>query len=499
MAYKTTEEILDFYRSQSGVKGNSASDMLDFYNNQQQEREAAIAAREQRNRESLFNPAEAQKVAPPAGYTESYLDKSQQDHPEKMFGSSFDNGSYEARIKTMSDWLTNSGQKYMTPESLSSLQAQVKRGEVKDWGIVKPKRSIAAAVGDTALNFVGGVASGIKVGSDLFGAGNAVSEYFDRSAIISRSMQSDQEKNDIKYEQEQLASLGDGAYANEFLLSAKQKIASPLRTASTTTGQLAPLIVAAIAAGTLGAPAAIAAPVIGGLAGAGSVKGNIADVIKSASDEALLKDSKYRTLRETMNVDDAKKEFAIRASSYSEAKIEILTSAVIGALSGSLGSVDKGLIAAIGKNAIAKQTVKESFKKAALKEVATEIPQEMSETALANIASNKGGADIKTMQGVAAAGGAAAVSAVFGAGILKAAQSSSKKADAAPVSALAPVQEAPKTTAEAFKRASLIDALKSGDINAIEDATVAAEGAGINVAQIEAEIRENAAVMEEAM
>ena len=87
MAYKTTQEILDFYRSQSEVKGNSASDLLDFYNSQQKRREEATVAREEQNRANLFKTTEAEaaaKALPPSGYTEAYFDKNQPDHPEKI-------------------------------------------------------------------------------------------------------------------------------------------------------------------------------------------------------------------------------------------------------------------------------------------------------------------------------------------------------------------------------------------------------------------------------
>ena len=488
MAYKTTQEILDFYRSQSGVKGNSASDLLDFYNGQQKRREEAAAAREEQNRANLFKTTEAEaaaKALPPSGYTEAYFDKNQPDHPEKMFGSSFDNGSYEARLKTMADWLNTSGAKYMTPESLSNLQGQAKRGEVKEWGITKPQRS---AVKDFGANLAGGIVSSLKSVTDLAGVDNAASQVLGNASEFYQANTSAAQKNDLKLEKEQLAQLGEDEYLKRFGTAALNAVKSPGRTIATTAGQLLPLVVGGAALGAAKVGATASAALLGGASGAGSVKGGIADKINEASDEALLKDPNYRALRETMSVDDAKKAFATKASSYSESGLQIALGGAIGVASGAIGSVEKGLVAAIGKKATAKEALQESFKMAALKEVATEIPEEMSQTALSNIGANKGGADIKTLEGVAEAGGTAAVSALVGSGALKAIQSSGKKTDAPAATPVPPAAPA-ATVGEAFKRAALVEALKSGDVNAIEEATIAAEGAGIDIAQVEAEVR----------
>jgi hypothetical protein len=278
----------------------------------------------------------------------------------------------------------------------------------------------AEGVVDVPVKFAKGVTQGVRLIADLFGADNPASKQLRSAEDWIAQFYSAQSKQDSK----EVARLMDEAKDKgiwEQVKAAGQAFATaPIDMLAEGLGTAAPAIAAALGASVFGVPAAIlTATTVGAGMGAGTVKGSIYDAVKEE-------------LKKTNMPADEIERRAVLAQEYRGENLDmILGGAAIGALSGRTGLEGSALRAAtarvLGKKAqaeaaeaaastAARESAQQASKVAAErgvakqagvvggKEAGTEFLQGSQEQVAQNIALQREGFDVPTLQGAVGAG-----------------------------------------------------------------------------------------------
>jgi hypothetical protein len=297
----------------------------------------------------------------------------------------------------------------------------------------------SGAVQDAFLNAGASVNRALGSVADLAGANNPVSSFFRGNA---ETLENQLSQDAVDQAQSNAAELGaTQGFGNKFMVGAKQAASSPLQTTAKALGYLAPSIATAgagVVAGLGRAGLTVLNSATGTAMGAGAVKGGIYDTVKQSADADLMADPNYAKLRETMPEQQAKEVLATALQSYRANGGKIALGAIIGAITsatGAEGAVVAGVAKQKTRDALLREAAARNISTTAAKEAATEVPQEMLETALGNTGAASGGARIDPLAGVPEAGGQALVAGAAAGGVgggmqVQAARSGLKTAEA---------------------------------------------------------------------
>ena len=248
----------------------------------------------------------------------------------------------------------------------------------------------AAWLADIPLNVVSGVAGVGKSFTDVFGAGNAASEFLGDVSEGAQDWQSSEARRDalinaIDMQQAQ----GKGTW-EEIKAAGRSFLRSPLDTTAQVAGSALPFIAAGAAtagAGTLASVGSMAG--LGALSGAGTIKGTIYDTVKKSAMEAGVTEEQASAIAE-------------QSQEYgSENLDQIGLGAAIGAAASATG-LPRQISAAIAKKAatevveeiaqkVAAKSVLAGTAKGALEEAVPEAIQGGQEALAGNIAAERAG------------------------------------------------------------------------------------------------------------
>ena len=305
----------------------------------------------------------------------------------------------------------------------------------------EPKQSAFRQVADVPLGIAKGAAQGVRMLSDVFGAGSGTStaikgvENYITELMSAQSRQDQQEMSRIQKEAE------DKGVWEQVKAAARAASVAPIDTLSSVLGTAIPAIAAGVGAATFGAPAALAtgagALISAGMS-AGTIKGSIYDATKNALVEA------------GASPQDAEQKAQLAQSYGGQNLDQILLGTVIGGVAGA-GPLERGAASLLSRHILGKAAVAEAGETAAkgalrqraeagVLEALPEALQAGQEQVAQNIAQQREGMDVPTFRGAV---GAATLEGLAGAG-LGAAVGGGR---AAPVETLppveAPVAEAP--------------------------------------------------------
>ena len=237
-----------------------------------------------------------------------------------------------------------------------------------------------------------GVATGVRMLSDIFGAANPVSQALSGVEDYMDSLLSAQAKNDQKEISRIMAEAEDKGVADKVIAGAKAFATAPVDLMSQALGTAVPTI----AGGLVGSLAKLGAlgvrgiqAGIGAATGAGAVKGNIYEAVKDALIDA----------GESPDVAEYK---ASEAQAYTgENWGSILGGTALGAVAGSTG-IEKMIVGRYGAKKAAEQSAKGIGRRAlegGVTEFGPEFVQAAQEQVAANLALQKEGFDVDTFRG----------------------------------------------------------------------------------------------------
>lgn len=253
---------------------------------------------------------------------------------------------------------------------------------------------------DLPVGFAKGVAGGVRMMADIFGAGSSVSEGIKGVEDYLGGLLSAQAKNDQKEISRIMKEAEDKGVADQVLAGVKAFTVAPIDTLTQALGTSAPAIVAGLATvlsggGTL-AVAGVTAGVGAGM-GAGAVKGTIYEATKEELIKAGVKP-------------EAAEKAATEAQAYDGENLDqILLSAGIGAVAARTG-IERAIL---GK-AITKEVTKKGITKATVAEAAPEAVQAGQEQFAENIALQRQGFDVPLERGLVSS---ATLEAIAGGGL----------------------------------------------------------------------------------
>ncbi|WP_260675334.1 PLxRFG domain-containing protein [Comamonas aquatica] len=158
-------------------------------------------------------------------------------------------------------------------------------------GFAPQAPSLGRSVGDSAIALGTGVAQGVKMVSDAFGANNAVSRLMGKGIQAAEGLESDYRKAEKQERARKIKAAEDsGSTWEEVKAYAGSMVDAPLDTTLNAVGSVVPTLAAAALTGGGSAAAQLAAraaPVaIGAVQGAGAVKGGIYDAVEQRHLEA---------------------------------------------------------------------------------------------------------------------------------------------------------------------------------------------------------------------
>lgn len=276
-------------------------------------------------------------------------------------------------------------------------------------------------VADVPLGVAKGVASGIQMLSDIFGAGNPVSQALQSTQSYLNDLMSAQARNDQKEIARIMKEAEDKGIADQVIAGIKAFATAPVDMLSQAAGTAIPVI----AGGLAGTVAKIAAPrVVGGGIGAGMGTGVVKGTIYEETKQAL-KDAGVS--------DDQAEARAQLAQSYGGKNLDqILMGTALGGLTAVVG-IEKPIALALSKRILGKEaaekaaeeTAKEAGKSATRRilgtagaEAAPEFLQAAQEQIAANVAQQREGLDVDLLRSAVSAGTLEALSgAGLGAGV----------------------------------------------------------------------------------
>lgn len=249
---------------------------------------------------------------------------------------------------------------------------------------------LLAGAADIPLNVVSGVAGVGKSFTDVFGAGNAASEFLGDVAEGAQDWQSSEARRDALISAADMAQAEGRGTWEEIKAAGRSFLRSPLDTTAQVAGSALPFIAAGAAtagAGTLASVGSMAG--LGALSGAGTIKGTIYDTVKKSAMEAGVPEEQASAIAE-------------QSQEYgSENLDQIGLGAAIGAAASATG-LPRQISAAIAKKAateivetvaqqVARKSVLAGTAKGALEEAIPEAIQGGQEALAGNIAAQRAG------------------------------------------------------------------------------------------------------------
>jgi hypothetical protein len=297
----------------------------------------------------------------------------------------------------------------------------------------KPEdQSFLRSVADVPLKAVSGLATGVRLVADAFGAGSDVSNSIKGVEDYIGGLYSAQSKKDSAEISRIMKDAEDKGVGEQVKAAVKAFTIAPIDTIVNALGTSAPAIVAGLGASVLGAGAAVATAAgagVGTVMGAGTIKGTIYDAVKE----------------ELGKTNMPKEQIEARAQAAQDYNGENLDQILMGSALGAIGA-STGFEPAIARQ-VAKQIIAGSVKKQAAvtgaKEFTGEAAQGGQEQLAENIALQREGYDVPTMRGVV---GQATLEGLAGAG-LGAAAGASEGLEARRAAEVVPTQE-PATTGQ---------------------------------------------------
>lgn len=264
-------------------------------------------------------------------------------------------------------------------------------------------QSILRQVADIPLQAGTGVATGVRMIADAFGADNPVSQGIRGVEDYLQGLLSAQAKNDQQEIGRIMQDAQDKGVADQVVAGLQAFSVAPVDFIAQAAGTALPAIAGGLAGAALKAPALASMLGTGAVMGAGTIKSDIYDVTKQTLQEA--------------GVDEAKAEAAaVQAQEYGGQNLDqILLGTVIGAAAGAtgveaslVGSLKGKILSRLGiKEAakeVAEETAKKGFVKGAIEEAIPEAVQAGQEQIAQNVALQRQGYDVPTMRGVVGAG-----------------------------------------------------------------------------------------------
>lgn len=253
---------------------------------------------------------------------------------------------------------------------------------------------LLAGAADIPLNVVSGLAGVGKSFTDVFGAGNAASDFLGDVSQGAQDWQSSEARADA------LASAIDMAQAQgkgtweELKAAGRSFLRSPLDTTAQVAGSAIPFLAAGVATGGAGTLASVGSMAgLGALSGAGTIKGTIYDTVKKSAMQAGASEEQASAIAE-------------QSQEYgSENLDQIGLGAAIGAAASATG-LPRQISAAIAKKAatevveevaqkVAAKSVLAGTAKGALEEAIPEAIQGGQEAYAGNLAANRAGVSDK--------------------------------------------------------------------------------------------------------
>lgn len=282
-------------------------------------------------------------------------------------------------------------------------------------------QSFLREVADVPLKVAGGVATGVRMIADAFGADSSVSKNVRGVEDWIGELYSAQSKQDSKRMGEIMKEAQDKGVADQIVAAVQAFKQAPIDLTVSALGTAAPAILAGIGTFLLGAPAAVTTAAglgVGALMGSGTVKSSIYDATKQ-----ILTEQKDLNLS-PKQIED----IAVKAQEYGGKNTDmILAGTILGAIGSSTGAepiIARGLaqriigktvekeaqqaaIKAVGKEATETAAKRGIVKQGAVtgtKEFGTEFAQAGQEQLAQNIAQQREGFDVPTMRGVVGQG-----------------------------------------------------------------------------------------------
>ena len=275
---------------------------------------------------------------------------------------------------------------------------------------------------DVPVQVATGVATGVRLIADAFGADNPVSQNIRGVEDYLQSLLSAQAKNDQQEIARIMKAAEDQGIGANLRAALEAFATAPVDLIAQAAGTALPTIAGGLAGQALKASAALASTGVGAVMGAGTVKSSIYDEVK-------------QTLTDLGASPEEAEKKAILAQEYGGENLDqILLGTVIGGAAGRFGiesNVAKQLAGEISKKSIGK---------AAIEEAIPEAVQAGQEQVAQNVALQREGQDVPTFRGAVGAG---ALEALAGAGLGGIGEAATRR-----LRPEAPVEEPPITTEE---------------------------------------------------
>lgn len=268
----------------------------------------------------------------------------------------------------------------------------------------KPEdQSFLRSVADVPLKAASGLATGVRLVADAFGAGSDISNTIKGVEDYIGDLYSAQSKKDSAEIARIMKDAEDKGVADQVKAAIKAFTVAPIDTVVNALGTSAPAIAAGLGASVLGAGALATTAVgagVGATMGAGTIKGSIYDAVKEE-------------LQKTEMPEDQIEARAQIAQEYGGKNLDqILMGAGLGAIGATTG-FEPAVARQVAKK-IATGSVKRQAATTAAKEFAGEAAEGGQEQLAQNIALQREGYDVPTMRGVV---GQATLEGLAGAGL----------------------------------------------------------------------------------
>ncbi len=285
-------------------------------------------------------------------------------------------------ILSPEEWMAQQGKKEEKPAALSPeewLASQKPEPKPED-------QSFLRSVADVPLKAVSGVATGVRMIADAFGAGSDVSNSIKGVEDYIGALYSAQSKKDSQEIARIMKEAEDKGVADQVTAAVKAFSVAPIDTVVNALGTSAPAIVAGLGASIFGAGALAATAVgagVGATMGAGTVKGSIYDAVKDALGKTGMSPEQIEARAQV-------------AQEYGGKNLDmILGGAALGTIGATTGF----------EPAAARQLAKSIVTKAATKEAAEQAAQETAKIAGRGAVKQAGVTGAKEFAGEAAEGG----------------------------------------------------------------------------------------------
>lgn len=289
--------------------------------------------------------------------------------------------------------------------------------------VPQPEQSgVLRQILDVPLQVARGGVGGIRMLADLFGAGSSASEALRSADTWLADLLSSQAKNDQRRIAEILKEAEDKGVLAQVGAGLRALATAPVDTLAQALGSTAPVIIAGLASGPVGAAlgvaraGAVAMPAVGAAMGVGEVKGSIYEAVEQAYKEKGASDEVARAK-------------ALEAQSYASANLpSMVVGGGLGALAGGMG-IERPLASMLGRGAVRDVAEQQALREAdrglasrvglgALREGAPEFAQAGQSQLAQNLALINEGFDVPLFRNVFGAGAMeGAAGAILGGGL----------------------------------------------------------------------------------